>query len=491
MFCGRCGYQLGELAAYCGHCGAPISTQGVSNGLPESRSPGTASPKVRYCGKCGNPLSKAAAYCGRCGAPVLGHGQGEAAFIVPPQNAGSKATTTRNPRVMSCFNRAVLILILAFGACALFSLNMQMIGDQQFDGRTMLLVTVASVVPAILYGALIISVDVREREPGRILLFAFLWGALVAAVGSYFVSGDIYWIVAGVSSSATITEFLMAVVAAPYVEELAKAAGLLAIIAFFRREFNNVTDGIVYGALIGLGFSVTENILYLGWAHSQEGIEGFALLFYTRVALGGLGHATYTALTGAGFGYARERNSTRARLGFPLLGLAFAMAGHSAWNGVFAGLLVTVFSPDDPFIFLVTVPMIAFVALLPGLVALAVLLVRSWRREADIITAELEPELREGLLTSEEHARLVSVRARLAFEMQMLRTHGFATWRSSRRFHQKLTGLAFRKWQAKNDGSTSVEEQELDDRYRDVIRALRAEMPSTAQPGKRDAAVPG
>jgi protease PrsW len=355
----------------------------------------------------------------------------------------------------------------------------------------MAIVTVASLVPAILYGALIISVDVREREPGRILLFAFLWGALVAAVGSYFVSGEIYWIVTtSLSASENLTEYLMAVVTAPYVEELAKAAGLLAIIAFFRKEFNNVTDGIVYGALVGLGFSVTENILYLGWAHMEEGTEGFALLFYTRVVLGGLGHATYSALAGAGFGYAREDSSTKVRLGAPLLGLVFAMAGHSAWNGVFALLLVAVFSPDDPFIFLVVVPMIALASLLPGLVGVTVLLVRSWRREADIIDAELKTEVSDGLITPDEQARLGSVRSRFAVEMNAFSTHGFRAWRATRRFHHKVTHLAFRKWQITREQSGVTDQQDLDTRYRDEIRALRAEMNPAYRESEGDIAVP-
>jgi protease PrsW len=489
MYCGKCGCHVEDQARFCGHCGAPLPRLNVTGGLTTAQRPDIPSSKAHYCGKCGSPLAGAAAYCGHCGTPVS---ERDAEEIAGTDTTHIPSAVESKARGMSCFNKGVLVLILTFGACALFTVNSQMIADQQFDARTMVVVTIASIVPAIFYGALIISVDVREREPGRILLFAFLWGALVAAVGSYFVSGEIYWIVMGnLSATESYTEFLMAVVTAPYVEELAKTAGLLAIIAFFRKEFNNVTDGIVYGALIGLGFSVTENILYLGWAHMEEGTEGFALLFYTRVVLGGLGHATYTALAGAGFGYARERSSTKTKLGAPLLGLLFAMAGHSVWNGVFALLLVAVLSPDDPFLFLVVVPMIAFVSLLPGLVAVAILLIRSWRREADIIDVELRTEVRNGLITSEEHARLGSVRARLASEINALSTNGFSAWRATRRFHQKATQLAFRKSQIGRERSSVADEGELDTRYRDAIRALRAEMTPASRTSERDIAVPG
>jgi RsiW-degrading membrane proteinase PrsW (M82 family) len=44
-------------------------------------------------------------------------------------------------------------------------------------------------------------------------------------------------------------------VSAPIVEELAKALGVLLIFWLLRPESDNMRDGIVYGALVGLGFS--------------------------------------------------------------------------------------------------------------------------------------------------------------------------------------------------------------------------------------------
>ena len=47
---------------------------------------------------------------------------------------------------------------------------------------------------------------------------------------------------------------------APIVEEIAKALFLLYIIS--KKDFDNITDGLVYGAAIGLGFGMSENIFY-------------------------------------------------------------------------------------------------------------------------------------------------------------------------------------------------------------------------------------
>ena len=49
---------------------------------------------------------------------------------------------------------------------------------------------------------------------------------------------------------------------APLIEEPAKALCLLAL--YRSREFDNATDGFVYGAAAGLGFGMTENFFYFG-----------------------------------------------------------------------------------------------------------------------------------------------------------------------------------------------------------------------------------
>ncbi len=41
-----------------------------------------------------------------------------------------------------------------------------------------------------------------------------------------------------------------------------KGLALVALFYLARQEFDGPLDGIVYGALIGFGFSMTENLLY-------------------------------------------------------------------------------------------------------------------------------------------------------------------------------------------------------------------------------------
>src|SRR5260370_36798394 len=89
-------------------------------------------------------------------------------------------------------------------------------------------------------------------------------------------------------------------------EETFKGIGLLLLFIILRDEFDNVNDGIVYGALIGAGFAMVENFNYFA-LHSRNS------LFYLIVGwiiLGCLGHSTFIACFGAALGYIRH---TRVR----------------------------------------------------------------------------------------------------------------------------------------------------------------------------------
>src|SRR5215210_3780890 len=165
--------------------------------------------------------------------------------------------------------------------------------------------SIAAILPVPTYTFLILQLDRYETEPWRALVAAFLWGALVATfIAAIF--NDLIGM--GVTSMVgeDLGNTLTTAAIAPIVEEAAK--GLVLVILYFvmRDEFDNVLDGIVYGSLVGIGFAMTENILYFGRTYQEDGIIGVGVLFYFRVILGGFGHALYTGTTGAAIGLARE-----------------------------------------------------------------------------------------------------------------------------------------------------------------------------------------
>src|SRR5207253_8885737 len=111
-----------------------------------------------------------------------------------------------------------------------------------------------------------------------------------------------------------------------------------------RNEFDDVVDGIVYGAAVGLGFNFLESISYMTNQYSifaPEGIGGVAagIQWYGRQVLGlFFGHATYTAYIGAGVGIARQLPQMRQKVFAIVAGFIIAIAGHfscDAWATIF------------------------------------------------------------------------------------------------------------------------------------------------------------
>jgi RsiW-degrading membrane proteinase PrsW (M82 family) len=118
----------------------------------------------------------------------------------------------------------------------------------------------AAVVPAVLYSLAIWWFDKYEKEPWGLLAATFLWGALPAIFVSLVAE-----VLLDIPFSAVLGEAVGQVIAgsavAPVVEEVAKGFAISLIFLIFRREFDGVLDGIVYGALVVFGFGMTENLL--------------------------------------------------------------------------------------------------------------------------------------------------------------------------------------------------------------------------------------
>src|SRR5256712_5682334 len=104
----------------------------------------------------------------------------------------------------------------------------------------------------------------------------FLWGAVFAVIIGIILEAILalpfqvvgplnQYIARRFGDPDTFILILVALVIAPFVEEFAKAYGVL------RRQFviREPEDGFVYGATSGFGFSATENLLY--------GVAAFAI----------------------------------------------------------------------------------------------------------------------------------------------------------------------------------------------------------------------
>lgn len=267
--------------------------------------------------------------------------------------------------------------------------------------------------------------DRRERESPWLFAVSILWGALIATGLALPVNtGIIIAIGQWLRLYPNISEYLGphgmlllgAPLAAPVVEELTKALGVLLIFAFLRAEFDNMRDGFVYGALVGVGFNLVEAPLYVAQTYAEHGVAPWGVQFGARFALFGLGgHAMFTGIFGAFLGYARQVTRRWVRAVVPLLGLALAILAHALNNSL--GLIITILlrqageelpepgpPPQTPFLDVWIVTSIQnLILFLPFVIVILVALRKSGKWERRVIEEQLANEV-GGAVTPEEYS---------------------------------------------------------------------------------------
>jgi RsiW-degrading membrane proteinase PrsW (M82 family) len=179
-------------------------------------------------------------------------------------------------------------------------------------------------IPACIYILPLIWLDRYDPEPLWLLALAFAWGALVAVIFSATIN-DLM--------GAFFGRDVAAVISAPVFEEGSKGFGLILLLIFFRHEFDDILDGIVFGGTIALGFATVENVLYYGRGLVEGGIPALVVLFFLRGILSPFAHVTFTAMTGIGCGIARESHNIFVRILLPIMGYGCAVLLHAIWNG--------------------------------------------------------------------------------------------------------------------------------------------------------------
>jgi RsiW-degrading membrane proteinase PrsW (M82 family) len=287
--------------------------------------------------------------------------------------------------------------------------------------------------------------DRVEPGPWANLLFAFAWGAcaaaLIAIIANSFAT---HWIATATADPAG-AESLGARVIAPVVEESAKAASVLLLFLFRRRNFTGLVDGVVFAGFTATGFAFTENILYLGTAFGEDqyvgssGLSSFtAATFFVRIVMSPFAHPLFTVLSGIGFGLAARSTGRRRirRFALPLLGLVLAMGMHALWNSsaaVFGGYGFYV---------------VYAVFMVPVFGALTWLAIWSRQRDLRTISAELPAYAAAGWLVPAAPLVLSSMRARSVARDVAGRTYGADAARAVSEYEASATSLAFLRHRA-------------------------------------------
>jgi RsiW-degrading membrane proteinase PrsW (M82 family) len=257
----------------------------------------------------------------------------------------------------------------------------------------------------------------NRRLPWWLLMMAAGWGCLIApnlaiiaeSIWAAVTTNLIPGLGAGVAGSFSPGLF----------EEGSNGLGVILLYLLFRDRIDGVIGGICLGAAVGLGFNFIESgeYMFVG-LFVGGGVSGFALQFLFRQVLGLFaGHATYTALTGAGVGVARTLRGWRPQL--------LAVSAHFLWdfvamtnlgpnsnnNGVELALItpLTYLALDGPFVLMLTV-----------------LWVLGWRTEKLSLATQFQAEATSGrgVVVPAELPILTSPRRRAGVRLR-------AMWRSS------------------------------------------------------------
>jgi RsiW-degrading membrane proteinase PrsW (M82 family) len=201
-----------------------------------------------------------------------------------------------------------------------------------------------AVLPVPLLVSAVLLLDRLEPEPWRDLVFAFMWGAGVAVLGALILNTIGYEYLTQPKFGTEQGHFLAATLGAPVIEESFKGAVLFGFLWFRRNEIDNLTDGIIYAAMVALGFAMMENVAYYMKAFDVGGGHQLEAVFILRSVLAPFGHPLFTSMTGMGVAYAATGNRRVGRWLAPIVGLLAAMILHGLWNGATAfgyrGLIV-------------------------------------------------------------------------------------------------------------------------------------------------------
>lgn len=174
--------------------------------------------------------------------------------------------------------------------------------------------------------------DRYEREPIWLVGLTFLWGGLGGTCLSCVINSTIGATAVPVLGAAA-SQVFTTVVVAPTVEEVMK--GLIFVpLLVIGNNIDNRTDGLIYGAATGLGFSCLENLWYYMNHFDPNNLEGLITLVFLRTMFTSLVHCVSSALLGMAIGYARHRAGAFRWIMFPAMGYIAAVVCHGTWNGL-------------------------------------------------------------------------------------------------------------------------------------------------------------
>lgn len=358
----------------------------------------------------------------------------------------------------------LFVVFLAFTALTVLTEQLtylQVVPTGWIMSLVLLALFVAPVAIAIYY------LDLFEHEPVSLLVAAFMWGGVVSIGFAGATNTALIQVLAKIAGPDVAGRWGAALVAPP-VEETLKYAGVVVIYLIARREFDDLIDGFVYGALVGLGFAAVENIQYFIGSIStlQDQIGPVLFMFTLRVLIvGAYMHALWTGISGVGLAYfVTQRDQPRQKRLLVAGGLfALAIVAHTVWN--------------SPLLAELTAGGNLFGAIIFGLIKgsgffafLAIVVLLAQRREFRWFQGVMAADTGGDVITNEEVADLGNLRSRWRARRVMAARKGPAGAKLHKRMQSEQLKLALMLSRTGDPNGADVLAK------RDAIRALRIQL---------------
>ena len=282
-----------------------------------------------------------------------------------------------------------------------------------------------SLAPMLILVGVLYWVNAYKRRPVLMMAAAFMWGAIPAVVVA--LTAELFFRLPANLLGPHVLEAVRLGLLAPVLEEVLKGVGVIFIYWRYRSKFDDALAGMVYGALVGFGFAVTANLLsYIG-SFMLYGYQGVGQALVVERSVHALDHGLYTAILGAGLGFARlaQRGQRWTIAGEAVV---LAISTHTAHNLLARSL----------------VGLNVLTVIVTGAGTLVLWAIAGWslwqRRQC------IQSELKDTIPAAIYHT-LIKPLAGTRAQWQALRQDGFRAWRQTRRLHRLCGELAFKRMQ--------------------------------------------
>ncbi len=291
----------------------------------------------------------------------------------------------------------------------------------------------AATLPTAFYVAVIYWVDRYEKEPLWLLGAAFLWGAIPSIIAALIFNTlftlPVYYLAGDIAGDA-----FGPIIAAPLVEESLKGLALVGILLLWRHEIDSILDGIIYGAMVGLGFGMVENVFYFLGTYASGGLEEWTVNIILRT-LFSLNHALFSAMTGLGIALSKLARQRAVRYLAPIGGWSLAVLLHFIHNG--AATAASAISG----LFCFILPLNAW----GGVLITVMIMIWALVQERRWIRDYLRDEVERGTLTAAQYHVATSGRRRLSHRLELLTEQGLSGFIAAGRFYHRCSELAYKK----------------------------------------------